>query len=126
MTPFGQHLEKIRRSRGLQQSQLAAGIGVNPCYVSAMEKGRKGPAAKPVLERMVTVLDLDEMEARQFWESVRLSQRTRTVPENTSVEEYVLLDRFWQSLGTLSPEQIQGIELFLKVGNEGRKRYRAI
>lgn len=43
MTPLGLALESFRRSRGLQQNSLALSAGIRPCYLSAMEKGKKGP-----------------------------------------------------------------------------------
>ncbi len=46
MTPFGLFLESLRRSRQLQQVQLAHRLGVNPCYVSSIESGKKGPPSK--------------------------------------------------------------------------------
>ncbi|MFB9886173.1 helix-turn-helix domain-containing protein [Balneatrix alpica] len=48
MTPFGTYLEHLRRSRRMQQKQLADLMGINPCYVSTLERGRKGPPSTAV------------------------------------------------------------------------------
>ncbi|WP_422398486.1 helix-turn-helix domain-containing protein [Teredinibacter turnerae] len=62
MTPLGRYLETLRRRRGLQQSQLAAEVGVQPCYISAMENGRKGPASPPIMSKIIQALELTPSE----------------------------------------------------------------
>ena len=42
MTPFGEYLAQLRRERGLPQKTIAYTIGVNPGYVSAIERAYKG------------------------------------------------------------------------------------
>ncbi|WP_227096646.1 helix-turn-helix domain-containing protein [Aeromonas veronii] len=58
MTPFGIYLENLRRSRRIQQKQLADLMGINPCYVSTLERGRKGPPSAEVLNRLIKNLNL--------------------------------------------------------------------
>ena len=126
MTPFGKYLEQLRRSRGLQQSQLAADVGIQSCYVSAMENGRKGPASPDILRRFIRTLELTPVEEQQFWASVTQSKMSRKVPPGTSSDEYRLIDEFWSRLGTLTENQIQLISLALKSTEEGGRRYREI
>lgn len=126
MTPFGRYLEKLRRSRGLQQSLLASEVGIQSCYVSAMENGRKAPASPKVLQKMVRVLELTNSEQRQFWASVAQSKMSRKVPSGTSRREYVLIDELWSRLGTLTETQVQIISLALKSTEQGGRCYREI
>lgn len=117
MTPFGLFLESIRRSRQLQQVQLADRLGVNSCYISAIEKGKKGPPSKEVLVKLITQLTLDQLEQDALWEYVDQSQKTIRVPDNATAEEYALMRDIRVHLGALSSEQISIIRNTLKLGS---------
>lgn len=106
MTPFGLFLENIRRSRQLQQKQLAADLGVQACYISSLEKGRKAPPSKKILERLISAMDLNEEEQTLMWESVEQSELSFKLPGNMILAEYQLISRLKQQLGRLSQEQI--------------------
>lgn len=122
MTPFGQYLEQLRRSRKLQQSQLAAELDVSACYISAMEKGRKVPARSQILDKISEVLELDEQEQQSLIKSVEQSKQTLKVPASAGPEEYAFLNELWGHLGSLSADQIDGMSLFLKVGRGSQRR----
>ena len=42
MTPFGRRLRELREERGLSAKDMAAGLGISPAYLSALEHGRRG------------------------------------------------------------------------------------
>ncbi|MDD5581459.1 MAG: helix-turn-helix transcriptional regulator [Methylobacter sp.] len=106
MTPFGKFLEIIRRSRQLQQKQLAVDLGINASYISALEKGRKEPLSKQVLERLITSLELDDEEQATMWKCGEQSKRTLHLPDGMMLAEYELVSQLRQQLGRLSQEQI--------------------
>lgn len=106
MTPFGLFLENIRRSRQLRQKQLAAELGVQACYISSLEKGRKPPPSKKILEKLIDVLDLDEDEQAAMWESVKQSKRSLELPDGMMPSEYQFVSKLSEKLGSLSEEQI--------------------
>ena len=116
MTPFGLFLESLRRSRQLQQVQLADLLSVNSCYVSAIENGKKGPPSKPVLEKLIAELSLDKKEQELLWDYVDQSKRTIRLPDNATAEEYSLMRDMRRHLGALSMEQIEIIRNTLKLG----------
>lgn len=122
MTPFGEFLEQLRRSRHLQQKQMADVMGINPCYVSTMEKGRKGPPSKHVLEQLVKKLKLSEDEQSQLWRSVELSELTYRLPVNMSKEEFELMYEIRSRLGALSRAQITIIQNTLTLGSSPSAR----
>jgi len=126
MTPFGHYLEKLRRSRNLQQTQLAAELGVHSCYVSAMEKGRKGPAAEPVLKKLVDVLNLDEEEQRLLWRYVKQSKPTFKIPKDAGLAEYAFVNELWGHLGSLTDDQLDAMKLILKMRDSQRRVYREV
>lgn len=116
MTPFGEYLEQLRRSRYLQQKQLADIMGINPCYVSSLEKGRKGPPSKPVLEQLIEKLDLSQEEEDGLWKSVELSDLSLKLPINMSKQEFEFLHELRRSLGRLSQNQLVIMQTALKMG----------
>jgi len=106
MSPFGHFLENIRRSRQLRQKQLAADLGVQACYISALEKGRKTPPSKQVLEKLINALDLNDEELTAMWESVEQSQRSFLLPDGMMLAEYRMVNELRKQLGRLSEGQI--------------------
>lgn len=109
-------MESLRRSRQLQQVQLADIMGINSCYVSAIENGKKGPPSKGVLDRLVSELALDDREQGLLWEYVDQSKRTRRLPDNATADEYALMRDIERHLGALSKEQIEIIRNTLRLG----------
>ena len=118
MTPFGCYLETLRRSRRLQQKQLAAMLDVDPTYISLMERGRKGPPSTTLIEKLIQCLSMTGFEQSQLREYVAQSQRSLTLPNNMALPEYALLRRLWLRLGSLSPCQIEIINSALKMSDE--------
>lgn len=67
MTPFGKRLRELRRERGLSAKEMAAGLGVSPAYLSALEHGKRGRPNKRFVHRVCQYLGIiwDEAEALQ-------------------------------------------------------------
>ena len=116
MTPFGLWFESIRRSRQLQQVQVASMLGINSCYVSAFENGNKSPPSIIILEKMISVLDLNVSEQEALWIKAEQSKKTYSIPINCIPEEYVMMNDLSKHLGSLSGEQIAIISNVLKIG----------
>lgn len=106
MTPFGEHLGTLRRTRRLKQRQLAGLLEVSPCYISALETGAKPPPSKEVLDRLIAAMSLTKEEERAFWRAVELSSLTIQVSKDLSQEEYEFLDQLRACLGSLCVEQL--------------------
>ncbi|MGV2873102.1 helix-turn-helix domain-containing protein [Colwellia sp. E150_009] len=118
MSPFGICLEQLRRNRNLQQKDLAELVGINPCYVSVIERGRKGPPSKDVLDKIVKSLNLNQLEKEEFWYNVELSELSFKVPDNVSRSEFELVYKLKKCLGKLSDEQVLIMLTTMKIGNE--------
>lgn len=116
MTPFGTYLEILRRSRRIQQKQLADLMGINPCYVSALERGRKGPPSTEILERLVKNIGLSRDEEEMLWHSVDLSEMTFRLPEGMSQEEFEMVHDLRRHLGRLNEDQVLIIRKVLGLG----------
>lgn len=67
MTPFGLRLRELRAQRGISQKEMAAGIGVSPAYLSALEHGRRGAPSWPLVQKIVGYFNIiwDEAETLQ-------------------------------------------------------------
>ena len=67
MTPFGARLRELRAERGMTQKRMAEEIGVSAAYLSALEHGHRGVPSWPLLQRIITCLniiwdDADELQ----------------------------------------------------------------
>lgn len=116
MTPFSRYLEYLRRSRNLQQKQLADRMGVNASYISSLMNGKKRPPSKPVLIQMISRLGLSEAEEAEMWRKVALSDLNLRLPQNMSEEEFEFVFELRGRLGTLSPNQLCIMRKTLELG----------
>lgn len=108
-------MEHLRRSRGLQQQQLADQLHVAPCYISAIEKGRKGPPTSKIVDALIDALALNDQESRKLKMAAECSQRQRRIPGQTGIHEYSLIHLLWQRLGTLSEAETQALSSVLEI-----------
>ena len=67
MTPFGEHLRRLRRKKGVTQQDMADAIGVSQAYLSALEHGKRGQPSWPLLQSITGYFNIiwDEAEALQ-------------------------------------------------------------
>jgi len=67
MTPFGQKMRDLRAARGLALKDMAAGLGVSPAYLSALEHGQRGRPNRRFVHRVCQYLGIiwDDAEALQ-------------------------------------------------------------
>ncbi len=67
MTPFGEKMRKLRAERDLQLKYMAAGLGVSPAYLSALEHGKRGRPNRRFVHRICQFLGViwDDAEALQ-------------------------------------------------------------
>lgn len=115
MTPFAIYFEKLRRVRNLQQKQVADALGITACYVSAMEKGKKGPPTHKVIKKIIDVFRLNEKQQTELWLAVEQSMPIRKLPKNISLEECALIKNLWDKLGTLNEDQVVVINRVLRM-----------
>ncbi|GAB1260339.1 helix-turn-helix domain-containing protein [Aurantivibrio plasticivorans] len=117
MTPFGKLLSKLRRARGLQQRQLAEMIGVNPCYISAIETGRKGPPSTLVIKKIVASLNLTACEVGRLTSAIESSVKVVRLPDDMSLEEYKFVWELRKRLGSLHDDELKIMSSALRLGS---------
>ncbi|MFQ5773799.1 MAG: helix-turn-helix domain-containing protein [Kiloniellaceae bacterium] len=67
MTPFGEKMRELRAARGLALKDMAAGLGVSPAYLSALEHGQRGRPNRRFVHRVCQYLGViwDDAEELQ-------------------------------------------------------------
>jgi len=107
VTPFGKRLRELRRERGLSAKDMAAGLGVSPAYLSALEHGRRGKPNKRFVHRVCQYLGIiwDEAEALQ---AVAALSHPRVVVETAglSPEATELANRLAERIADLDEETV--------------------
>ncbi|MDX1575685.1 MAG: helix-turn-helix transcriptional regulator [Kiloniellales bacterium] len=106
MTPFGKRLRELRAERGLSAKAMAAGLGVSPAYLSALEHGKRGKPNKRFVHRVCQYLGIIWDEAEALQKIAELSH-PRVVVETAglSPEATELANRLAQQIATL-PEEV--------------------
>lgn len=115
MSPFAVFLKDLRRTRGYKQKALAHHLGYEPSYLSALERGTKGPPREDFTNRLIKGLNLDEAEQEQLHSALRASRRHFSLPAMASEREYALMHRLEAQLGRLHATQMELIEIALSL-----------
>ena len=106
MTPFGEKLRALRAERSLQAKDMAAGLGVSPAYLSALEHGQRGRPNRRFVHRVCQYLGIiwDDAEALQ---KIAALSHPRVVVETAglSPEATELANRLAAQIGDL-PEHV--------------------
>ena len=79
MPPFGAKLRAIRDARGLAAKEMAAGLGVSPAYLSALEHGHRGKPNRRFVHRVCQYLGIIWDEAEELQRLADLSHPRITV-----------------------------------------------
>jgi len=109
MSPFSRLLHNLRVSRNIRQAQLAAMVGYDQTYISALEVGLKGPPTQEFVDRLAAALDLSPRDAEELYAAADASQRKLVIDSDVPHEVYVLLNRLRTSLPGLTPSQVRVI-----------------
>jgi transcriptional regulator with XRE-family HTH domain len=92
---------------GIRQSDLAAMLGYEQSYVSALEIGTKGPPTEEFVSKLTSVLELNDEDRNLLAIAVRESQRKYVIPVDASAEAFRMYRDLWDSLVDLHPTQMQ-------------------
>jgi len=72
MTPFGEKLQALRKSKNISQKSMAAALNVSAAYLSALEHGRRGKPQWSIVQRVITYFNIiwDDAEELQYLASI--------------------------------------------------------
>ena len=82
MTPFGNHIRKLRRERKITLKKMALDLQVSPPYLSALEHGKRGRPGPGFVMQIANYFELIWDEVDQLKELAQLSHPR--VPIDTS------------------------------------------
>jgi transcriptional regulator with XRE-family HTH domain len=108
MTPFGEKLRAIRDERGLSAKDMAAGLGVSPAYLSALEHGHRGKPNRRFVHRVCQYLGIIWDEAEELQRIADLSHPRVTVDTcGLSAEATELANRLATRIHDLPEETVE-------------------
>jgi transcriptional regulator with XRE-family HTH domain len=125
MTPFGVKLRQIREERGLSLKGMAESLGVSPAYLSALEHGRRGRPAHPMVVAICAQLNIIWDEADELIRLARLSHPRVTVDTaGLAAPATELANLLAERIRKLAPAEIERMLAILKAAPGARPRAR--
>jgi transcriptional regulator with XRE-family HTH domain len=122
MTPFGVRLRQIRTERGMTLKQMAESLGVSPAYLSALEHGRRGRPAHPMVVALCAQLNIIWDEADELIRLAKLSHPRVTVDTaGLAPQATELANLLAERIRKLSPAEIERMLTVLKSANTGAR-----
>lgn len=115
MSPFSRYLVELRRRYRLRQGDLAARVGYDQSYLSALEIGQKGPPTPEFVERLSSALSLTDAEMHELEDAVEASERKLTISNDAEEEVFLLLKDLREQLPILSPIQVRMMRDLLRL-----------
>ena len=108
MTPFGQKLRDLRAERGLSLKDMAAGLGVSPAYLSALEHGHRGKPNRRFVHQVCQLFGIiwDDAEALQALAD-RSHPRVVVDTADLSPEATELANLLAEKIGDLPEETVE-------------------
>ena len=120
MTPFGVRLRQIRTERGMTLKQMAESLGVSPAYLSALEHGRRGRPAHPMVVALCAQLNIIWDEADELIRLAKLSHPRVTVDTaGLAPQATELANLLAERIRKLSPAEIERMLAVLKTSAGG-------
>ena len=115
MSPFSILFRHVREKSGLRQKDLAELLSYEQSYLSAIEIGSKGPPTPEFVQKLISVLALNEDEARQLWEAMEASQRKIQIPSDAPEGVFLLGYELRKQIDHLHPSQVEAMLAILRI-----------
>ena len=115
MSPFSEFLHQLRRRYDVRQTELAALLGYEQSYISALEIGLKGPPTEEFVQRLGAALPLSDAEREQLRQAAHVSNRKVVLEPDAPPDHFLLLDDLRKELHEASPRQIRMIREILRM-----------
>lgn len=123
MTPFGVKLRQIRAERGMTLKQMAESLGVSSAYLSALEHGRRGRPAHPMVVALCAQLNIIWDEADELVDLARRSHPRVTVDTaGLAPQATELANLLAERIRKLAPAEIERMLAILKAAPGARPR----
>jgi transcriptional regulator with XRE-family HTH domain len=115
MTPFGVKLRQLRAERGMSLKEMAESLGVSAAYLSALEHGRRGRPAHPMVVAICAQLNIIWDDADELLRLARLSHPRITVDTaGLAPQATELANLLAERIRKLPPAEIERMLAILK------------
>jgi transcriptional regulator with XRE-family HTH domain len=117
MTPFGEKVRELRKTRGISQKQMAKKLAISPAYLSALEHGHRGRPSWPLIQQIISFFNIIWDEAEELENLARVSHpRVVVDTSGLSAEATELVNLLNRDIKKLKQEQI--LEMLKVVKNK--------
>lgn len=114
MTPFGRRVRELRERQGLTLAEMAAGLGVTPAYLSALEHGKRGRPTFALIQGTIHLLGVIWDEADELIRLADLSHPRVTVDTaGLDPEATLLANRLAREIADLEGEDLRRLAAVL-------------
>ena len=114
MTPFGRRVRELRERRGLTLAEMAAGLGVTPAYLSALEHGKRGRPTFTLIQGTIHLLGIIWDEADELVRLADLSHPRVTIDTaGLDPEATLFANRLARDIGELDGEDLRRLAAVL-------------
>jgi transcriptional regulator with XRE-family HTH domain len=125
MTPFGIKMRQLRAERGISLKAMAEALGVSAAYLSALEHGRRGRPAHPMVVAICAQLNIIWDEADELLRLARLSHPRITVDTaGLAPQATELANLLAERIRKLPPAEIERMLAILKAAQSTKPRRR--
>lgn len=115
MNPFSIALRDLRLRLGLRQEELAVRLGYEQTYISALERGSRGPPGEKILSRLGEKLQLSADEQARLATAAQQSRRRFVLPGDAPGEVFEMCSELFRNLDRLHPVQVGMIREIVRI-----------
>ena len=114
MTPFGEKLRQLRKTKGVNQKEMAAALGVSAAYLSALEHGRRGAPSWPLVQKTIGYFNIIWDEAEEL-EQLAWSSHPRVVIDTAglSPKATAFANALATNVGRLNDQELERLNAVL-------------
>lgn len=117
MTPFGQKIRQIRRTKNVSLKEMAEGVGVSSAYLSALEHGKRGTPTWAMVQRIIAYFNIIWDEAEELQRLAEISN-PRIVIDTAGLDPKAteLANRLSTDIGRVDVTVLEDLILMLAKG----------
>jgi len=115
MSPFSVYLSELRIRHGLRQTKLAALLGYEQGYISALELGTKSPSNEEFLARLIQAFKMTSQEQAELALAVKQSQLRYTLPRDIPPDAFRFFSEVYEKIDRLAKPQWEALRAIASI-----------